>query len=39
MRHISLTVFVCLSVAGFAEVYRRITGIIVNAILEGLSRI
>jgi hypothetical protein len=39
MRHISLTVLVCMSVTVFATVYQRITKLLVRAILEGLARI
>ena len=39
IKHINLTVFVFLIAACFAELYRRITAIVVEAILEGLSLI
>jgi hypothetical protein len=37
MKHIILTVLVCLDVAAFTAIYRRATGILTHAILEGLS--
>lgn len=39
MKHTSLTALVCMSVAAFAALYQRITAIVVQALLEGLSRI
>ena len=39
MKHIVLTVLVCLDIAAFAALYRRTTGIVVQALLEGLSEI
>jgi hypothetical protein len=38
MKHISLMALVCLSVAAFAALYQRTTAIVVQALLEGLSR-
>jgi len=38
MKYINLTVLVCAEVAAFAALYQRITGLLVGAILEGLSR-
>ena len=39
MKHIVLTVLVCLDVAAFAVIYRRATGIVTHAIVERLSEI
>jgi len=39
MKHIVLTVLVCLNVAAFVALYRRTTGIVVQTLLDGLSRI
>jgi hypothetical protein len=38
MKHIILTVLVCLNVAAFAALYRRTTEIVVQTILEDLSQ-
>ena len=39
MKHIILTVLVCLDVAAFTAIYRRATEIVTHAIVEGLSEI
>ena len=39
MKHIVLTVLVCLEVAAFAGLYRRTTEMLVRALLEGLTQI
>jgi hypothetical protein len=39
MKHIALTVLLCLDVAAFSALYRRTTEIVVQALLEGLSQI
>jgi hypothetical protein len=39
MKHIILTVLVCLDVAAFTAIYRRATGIVTHAIVERLSEI
>ena len=38
MKHIILTVLVCLEVAAFTAIYLRATEIMMRAIVEGLSR-
>jgi hypothetical protein len=37
MRHIGLTVVVCITVTAFTAAYHQITGLLVRAILEGFS--
>jgi len=39
MKHIILTVSVCLEVAAFSGLYRRTTEMLVRALLEGLTQI
>jgi hypothetical protein len=39
MKHIILTVLVCLDVAAFSALYPRATEIVTHAIMEGLSEI
>ena len=39
MKHIILTVLVCLNVAAFIALYQRTTEIVGQALLDGLSRI
>jgi hypothetical protein len=39
MKHIVLTVLVCLDVAAFAALYLRGTELVAHAIVEGLSEI
>ena len=39
MKHIILTLLVCLNVAAFSALYRRTTEIVVQTLLEGLSQI
>ena len=39
MKHMILTILVCLDVAAFAALYRRGTEIVAHTIVEGLSEI
>jgi hypothetical protein len=39
MKHIILTILVCLDVAAFAALYERTNQIVMRTILEGLSQI
>jgi hypothetical protein len=39
MKHVTVTLLVCLDVTAFAALYQRTTGMVVHAISEGLSQI